>query len=156
MKEQPGQPEQDHEQHNEHQGHGGGHDMHGTHVPDAEGSGTAAGDTSDAGEHHAHASHDTHAGMHGAHAGPSGDAEKHGEHVDHTGHELMFRNRFWVCLVLAIPVLLYSETVQGWLGFTMPTFNGDRWITPAFSVIVFLYDQAGLEPRTWEEEGGGQ
>jgi Cu2+-exporting ATPase len=63
----------------------------------------------------------------------------HGAHVDHTGHEEMFRNRFWVCLALSIPVLLYSPTIQGWLGFTAPPFPGSQWVTPVFSVIVFLY-----------------
>ena len=51
----------------------------------------------------------------------------------------MFRNRFWVCLVLTVPVLLYSSTVQGWLGFTMPTFSGSTLVTPVFAVVVFLY-----------------
>jgi Ni/Co efflux regulator RcnB len=46
----------------------------------------------------------------------------HGAHVDHTGHEQMFRNRFWVCLALTIPVLLYSPMLQEWFGFAMPTF----------------------------------
>ncbi len=62
-----------------------------------------------------------------------------GAQIDHTGHEVMFRNRFWVCLALAIPVLLYSSTIQGWLGFTMPTFTGSTWVTPVFAVIIFLY-----------------
>ncbi len=60
------------------------------------------------------------------------------EHVDHTGHELMFRNRFWVCLVLSIPVLLYSPTIQGWLGFGMPEFTGSEWIVPILSLIIFI------------------
>ncbi|MGD8625165.1 MAG: copper-translocating P-type ATPase [Anaerolineae bacterium] len=51
----------------------------------------------------------------------------------------MFRNRFWVSLALSIPVLIYSATLQDWLGFTPPTFPGSEWITPLFSVIVFLY-----------------
>ncbi|ADE15256.1 copper-translocating P-type ATPase [Nitrosococcus halophilus Nc 4] len=59
--------------------------------------------------------------------------------IDHTGHEQMFRRRFWICLGLSLPVLLYSETLQDWLSFTMPAFPGSQWITPAFSVIVFLY-----------------
>jgi Cu2+-exporting ATPase len=50
----------------------------------------------------------------------------------------MFRDRFWVSLALSLPVLLYSEAVQGWLGYSMPTFPGSEWITPIFSVIVFL------------------
>jgi Cu2+-exporting ATPase len=51
----------------------------------------------------------------------------------------MFRTRFWVSLVLSIPVLVYSPTLQDWLGFTPPTFPGSAWITPLFSVIVFFY-----------------
>jgi Cu2+-exporting ATPase len=63
----------------------------------------------------------------------------HQGHVDHTGHEMMFRDRFWANLVLSIPVLLFSPTIQGWLGFSMPEFPGSQWITPLFAVIVFYY-----------------
>ncbi len=62
-----------------------------------------------------------------------------GANVDHSGHEQMFRRRFWVCLLLSIPVLLYSPMIQEWLGFSMPDFPGSRWVTPVFSVIVFAY-----------------
>jgi P-type Cu2+ transporter len=68
-----------------------------------------------------------------------GSHTDHKAHVDHTGHEQMFRQRFWVSLVLSIPVLLYSPMIQEWLTFTMPSFPGSQWVTPAFSVIVFLY-----------------
>jgi Cu2+-exporting ATPase len=59
--------------------------------------------------------------------------------VDHTGHEEMFRRKFWVSLLLSIPVLLYSPSLQTWLGFSMPTFPGSAWITPVFAVVVFVY-----------------
>jgi Cu2+-exporting ATPase len=98
--------------------------------------------------------HQTHAKAHTAHAGmhdekareheamdhsAHGNHTDHKAHVDHTGHEQMFRRRFWISLVLSIPVLLYSPTLQDWLGFSMPTFPGSQWVTPVFSVIVFLY-----------------
>src|SRR5918994_3343169 len=67
---------------------------------------------------------------HSAHAG-------HG--ADHTGHEQMFRVRFWWSLLLSIPVLLYSEMVQMWLGFTPPSFPFSEWIPFVFSVIIFAY-----------------
>ena len=63
----------------------------------------------------------------------------HKSHVDHTGHEEMFRKRFWICLILSIPVLLYSEAIQQWLGFTMPVFTGSDLIVPGFSIIIFIY-----------------
>ena len=51
----------------------------------------------------------------------------------------MFRQRFWVCLVLSIPVLLFSPAVQGFFGFSMPTFPGSQLITPVISVVIFSY-----------------
>ena len=68
--------------------------------------------------------------VHSAHAG-------HG--TDHTGHEQMFRVRFWWCLLLSIPVLIYSGMVQMWLGFTPPAFPFSEWIPFVFSVIIFAY-----------------
>ncbi len=73
-----------------------------------------------------------HPAEHAAHGG-------HAAHVDHTGHEEMFRRRFWVCLVLSLPVILYSTMIQEWLGFRMPAFPGSEWIVPVFSVVIFLY-----------------
>ena len=72
---------------------------------------------------------------HEAHGGHGG----HGAHTDHGGHEMMFRNRFWVSLALSVPVLLYSEMLQMWLGFSMPAFPGSQWIGPLFAIIVFMY-----------------
>ena len=90
--------------------------------------------------------HEEHAGQaakgesgrdaHGEHDGHEGD---HEAHVDHTGHEQMFRRRFWISLVLSIPVLVFSPTLQDWLGYTVPDFPGSEWITPVFAIIVFLY-----------------
>jgi Cu2+-exporting ATPase len=65
--------------------------------------------------------------------------EHQGAHVDHHGHEQMFRRKFWISLVLSIPVLVFSPTIQGWLGFSLPPFPFSAWITPVFAVIVFLY-----------------
>jgi Cu2+-exporting ATPase len=57
----------------------------------------------------------------------------------HEGHEQMFRRRFFVSTLLSIPVLLYSPTLQEWLGFSVPTVPGSEWINPVFAVIVFAY-----------------
>jgi P-type Cu2+ transporter len=87
-------------------------------------------------DHSAHMAHHGHTApvkqelLHEAHAG-------HG--TDHTGHEQMFRVRFWWSLLLSIPVLLYSEMIQMWLGFTPPAFPFSEWIPFIFSVIVFAY-----------------
>jgi P-type Cu2+ transporter len=65
--------------------------------------------------------------------------QPHAAHADHTGHELMFRNRFWVCLLLTIPVLLFSPMLQMWFGFEMPEFSGDQLIGALFAIIIFFY-----------------
>ncbi len=59
-------------------------------------------------------------------------------HTDHAGHEDLFRRRFWICLVLSVPVILYSPMIQEWFGFTMPAFPGSDWIVPVFALIVFV------------------
>ncbi|GAB4530029.1 MAG: heavy metal translocating P-type ATPase [Anaerolineae bacterium] len=51
----------------------------------------------------------------------------------------MFRNRFWVSLVLTIPVLLFSPMIQMWFGFTMPEFTGSSWVAPIFALVIFAY-----------------
>ena len=86
---------------------------------------------------HDHQSQGEQSEVHGGH--DHGQEAGHRAHVDHTGHEQMFRRRFWVCLVLTIPVLLYSPMLQEWFGFTMPKFPGSQWIAPLFSTIIFLY-----------------
>ncbi len=66
--------------------------------------------------------------------------DQHGGHSGmHEGHERMFRRRFFVSVLFSIPVLIYSPTLQEWLGFAVPTFPGSEWITPVFAVVVFGY-----------------
>ena len=37
---------------------------------------------------------------------------EHGVHGGHAGHAEVFRRRFWVSLILAVPVVLYSQMVM--------------------------------------------
>ncbi|MHB0876075.1 MAG: copper-translocating P-type ATPase [Anaerolineae bacterium] len=83
--------------------------------------------------------HVSESGEHAAHIDHAAGSAEHAAHVDHTGHEQMFRRRFWVCLVLSIPVILYSESIQHLLGFQAPTFPGSGWVAPLFAVVVFAY-----------------
>ncbi|APX97814.1 heavy metal translocating P-type ATPase [Natronorubrum daqingense] len=67
------------------------------------------------------------------------DDHDHGEHVDHSDHEDMFRTRFFVCLVLSIPVLYYSPMLQEWFGYAAVTFPGSEFVGPVLGVAVFAY-----------------
>src|SRR5215211_4953233 len=86
-----------------------------------------------------HSTHDVHQG----HDMPAMSKQDHSAHerhgTDHSGHEQMFRTRFWWSLLLSIPVLLYSEMIQMWLGFTPPAFPFSQWIPFVFSMVVFFY-----------------
>ncbi|HVO41340.1 MAG TPA: heavy metal translocating P-type ATPase, partial [Aggregatilineales bacterium] len=62
-----------------------------------------------------------------------------GAHGDHSGHEQMFRRRFWRCLILTVPVLLFSPMIQTWFGFRLPDFTGSQFIGPAFAILIFFY-----------------
>ena len=83
--------------------------------------------------------HEDDAGHHGGHGDRDGDHRSDPKHqVDHAGHEEMFRRRFWVALILSIPVILYDPMIQQWVGFTMPAFPGSQWVNPVFAIAVFF------------------
>lgn len=91
--------------------------------------------------HAGHMNHEMSSAGHQAHSPAAAQSvqHKHSAHVDHTGHERMFRQKFWVSLALSIPVLVFSPSLQSWLGYSAPVFPGSNWITPVFAVIVFLF-----------------
>ena len=58
----------------------------------------------------------------------------------HAGHSVaMFRDRFWMSLLLTIPVIAYSDMIQMWLGFGLPTFPGSELIPPILGTAIFIY-----------------
>jgi P-type Cu2+ transporter len=78
--------------------------------------------------------------VHSAHEGHHGGGEHdHGGMVDHSGHEAMFKRRFIVCFLLALPVLYYSSMLQEWFGYTTAQFAGSEVAGPALGVIIFAY-----------------
>ena len=74
---------------------------------------------------------------HGGHGGGKSSGGGHDRHAGHTRH--MFRDRFWVSLALSAPVVLYSEMVQMWLGFSMPRFPGSGWVAPVLGTFIFVW-----------------
>lgn len=65
---------------------------------------------------------------------------EHHEHDKHAGHSVaMFRDKFWLSLLLTLPVLAYSDSIQRWLHFTPPTFNGSEYIPLILSTAIFVY-----------------
>jgi Cu2+-exporting ATPase len=92
-------------------------------------------------KHHERQEHQEHAGHsdHGEHAGHAG----HTGHDKHAGHSVaMFRDRFWLSVLLTLPVLIWSDMIQDWLGFSPPTLPGSAQIPAILGTIVFAYGGA--------------
>jgi len=70
----------------------------------------------------------------------SGHDQHSAAHDKHAGHSVaMFRDKFWLSLLLTIPVLIWSRDPQAWLRYTAPEFPGSDWIPPILGSVVFLY-----------------
>jgi Cu+-exporting ATPase len=86
-------------------------------------------------------------GGHGAdHGGGHG-----GGHGDHGDHAAMFRRRFWLSLLLTVPVVLYSHMLMTLTGWTPPELPGDQWIAPVLGTVVFLYGGPVFLTAGWGE-----
>jgi len=72
-----------------------------------------------------------------AHVHAPGAPGPAGPHADHDAET--FRRRFWVCLVLTLPILAYSELIRSALGYTPPAFPGSQLIPLVFGSAVFFY-----------------
>ena len=62
-------------------------------------------------------------------------------HHDHHAHMIEdFRKRFWICLVVTVPILLLSHMIQQWIGFgDRLKFPGDSIVLFGLSTFVFFY-----------------
>ncbi|MEJ6982473.1 heavy metal translocating P-type ATPase, partial [Pedobacter sp. P351] len=93
-------------------------------------------------ENHQHNQEHVHQHVeHSAHK-PTGTEKEHSEHSshdEHMGHHTEdFLRRFWICLILTIPVLLLSEMIQHWFGYHLD-FPGSKFVLLGLSTIIFVY-----------------
>ncbi len=84
-----------------------------------------------------------HASHHGQPASVAGHGtaltQGHQAHDKHEGHSPeMFKKKFWLSLLFTIPALIFSHTVQGWLGVNW-TFVGSQYIPAVFGGVIFFY-----------------
>ena len=78
---------------------------------------------------HHHQNHDHHSESDSSAAG----FDKHAGH-----HTPDFLKRFWITLVLSVPVLLLSHMIQQWLGFTI-AFPRDKYVLLVLGSIIYFY-----------------
>ncbi|WP_020614634.1 copper-translocating P-type ATPase [Sediminispirochaeta bajacaliforniensis] len=70
---------------------------------------------------------------------PEHQEHHHHNHSEH--HRMMirdFRKRFYVTVILTIPVLALSPLIQKFLGFTLG-FKGDTFVVFALATVIFFY-----------------
>lgn len=70
---------------------------------------------------------------------PQASYNSHVGHDKHAGHHTQdFLKRFWICLIITIPVLLLSPMIQHLLRFKI-LFPGDSFFLLALSTIIYFY-----------------
>ncbi|MDT8388659.1 MAG: copper-translocating P-type ATPase [Thiogranum sp.] len=73
---------------------------------------------------------------HSSHTDHQGDGQGH----DHAGMIADFRKRFWVSLILTVPILALSPMIQSFLGLEQAlAFRGDTYLLLALSSVVYFY-----------------
>jgi P-type Cu2+ transporter len=78
-------------------------------------------------------------GMHHQHPPESASGSSH-QHDAHAGHSVaMFRDKFWISLLLTIPTLVWGHMLQSALGYRAPEFPGSEYLASVFGTAVFLY-----------------
>ena len=109
---------------------------------------------------HTRAEHPPHDEDTGHHHGPAAAATPgdtvagdggHGGHGKHAGHKVgMFRRRFWVSLLLSIPVVATSHMVMDWFGYDLD-FAGIEWVGPVLGSVIFFWGGWPFLKGGWRE-----
>jgi P-type Cu2+ transporter len=82
---------------------------------------------------------------HNEHAGHN----VHSGHDKHAGHDpAAFRRRFWLSLVLTVPVVVSSKMVMDWFGYSL---KGVAWVGPALGTFVFVWGGQPFLVGAWRE-----
>jgi len=82
--------------------------------------------------------HAVHADTAESHAPRAGhDGAGHDAHGGHGDHVAQFRRLFWWNLLLAVPVVLFSEMFSDLLGYGLPA--GTAWISPVLGTVIFVF-----------------
>lgn len=73
-------------------------------------------------------------------------------HDEHAGHSVtMFRDRFWISLILTLPILYYSELLQKYLAYQAIAFPGSEWLPTILGTIIFFYGGMVFLRSAWRE-----
>jgi P-type Cu2+ transporter len=83
---------------------------------------------------------------------PEESHKAHQSHDKHAGHNPgMFRDKFWLSLILTLPVVFWSEHIQMLFGYQAPEFFGSAWIPPVLGTVIFFYGGWVFVQGAWRE-----
>ena len=78
--------------------------------------------------------------------------QEHDSYNKHAGHSLkMFARKFWMSLLLTIPVVLYSDLPNVIFGWQAPLFLGSQYLSVVFGSLVFFYGGWIFITGAWRE-----
>ncbi|HCS11188.1 MAG TPA: heavy metal translocating P-type ATPase [Clostridiales bacterium] len=92
-------------------------------------------------EHNEHTGHENMNHENSEHTGHENMGHANHDDVHHDHHAMMaedFKKRFFISLIITIPVLILSPMIQMFLGVDW-RFNGDSYLLFALSTILFIY-----------------
>lgn len=91
-------------------------------------------------KHHNHTNEDhKHSHEHHDHSNHNNGHESHDHHQGHHAHMIEdFKKRFWISLVITLPIVVLAPMIQGLIGYEL-RFNGDRYVQFVLSSIIFFY-----------------
>ena len=79
----------------------------------------------------------------------------HSKHDKHAGHSTaMFFRKFWVSLILTIPVVLYADVIEKIFKWSPPDFSGSNYLPAILGSIVFFYGGWVFLAGAWREIKG--
>ncbi|MGB7441509.1 MAG: heavy metal translocating P-type ATPase [Coleofasciculaceae cyanobacterium] len=94
-------------------------------------------------------------GHHQEHKQEPKEHAAHGGHDKHAGHDPeIFKRRFFICLVLTLPILYYSSQFQNWFGYSAIEFPGSNWVNPILGTIIYFYGGWVFLKGAWHELRG--
>lgn len=91
-------------------------------------------------KHHNHTHEDkTHSHENHDHSNHNNGHESHDHNQGHHAHMIEdFKKRFWISLVITLPIVVLAPMIQGLFGYDL-RFNGDRYVQFVLSSIIFFY-----------------
>jgi Cu2+-exporting ATPase len=63
----------------------------------------------------------------------------------------MFKQRFFVSLILTLPILYFSPQLQSWLNYEAILFPGANWISPILGIALYFYGGWPFLQGAWHE-----